>query len=244
MTHPADLYCETRERVIDLARDLDPDQTVPACPGWTVHSVIAHLVGLASDVATGRVDGYAGAAWTARQIDERSKLPVSDLIDEWDTILPAFVETNRDLAGSHLPDTIDHVLGPVPTTSFEAAFHVDLLHHEHDLLGAARTPRRRPLPADLEAMRSQLANVRRGFAASGLPTLRLSPTDANRTWDVGTDEPVARLSTSTIELLRSFGGRRTHSQIHAYNWSGETSGMIEQIVLPFFSAPQHPLPGE
>lgn len=167
MTHPADLYCETRERVIDLARNLDPDQTVPACPGWTVHSVIAHLVGLATDVANGRVDGYAGAAWTARQIDERSKHSMSDLIDEW-----------------------------------------------------------------------------RGFSANGLPTLRISPTDSDRTWDVGTGQPVAWLSASTIELLRSSGGRRTDSQIRACDWSGDTEGMIEQVVLPFFSAPQHPLRGE
>lgn len=243
MTHPADLYCETRDRVVAVASDLDPDLAVPACPGWTVHSVISHLVGLAADVVTGRVDGYAGPAWTERQVDERSDLSMSDLIDEWDTILPTFVETNRNLTDSHLPDTINHVLGPVPTASFEAAFHVDLLHHEHDLLGAARTPRRQPLPADLAAMRSQLANVRRGFAANRLPTLRISPTDADRTWDVGTDEPAAHLSAPTIELLRSFGGRRTHDQIRAYAWSGETTGMIEQIVLPFFSAPQQALPG-
>ena len=241
--HAADLYDQTRQRVVELAQGLDPDLPVPACPGWTVRDVVAHLVGLAADVTTSRVDGYAGSAWTARQVEERSSCEMSDLFDEWERVLPQFLAINRDLAASDLPDTIDHVLGPVPKTSFESAFHVDLLHHEHDLLGAAGTPRRGPLPADIAAMRSQLANVRLRFAADGLPTLLISPTDTDRSWHIGTGTPAASVSARAIDVLRGFGGRRTLEEIRSFDWSGQTDGMAERMVLPFFKAPPDPLPG-
>jgi uncharacterized protein (TIGR03083 family) len=241
--HAADLYDETRHRVVELAQELDPALAVPACPGWTVHDVVAHLVGLAADVTTSRVDGYAGAAWTERQVAERSSCEMSDLFDEWERVLPRFLAINRDLAASDLPTTIDHVLGPVPKTSFETAFHVDLLHHEHDLLGAAGQPRHEPLPADIAAMRSQLANVRLRFAADGLATLRLAPTDTDRAWQIGNGTPAASVSAPVIDVLRSFGGRRTLEEIRSFAWAGQTDGMAARLVLPFFQAPLEPIPG-
>lgn len=241
--HAADLYEQTRERVIAVSKHLDPGLAVPACPGWTVHDVVSHLVGLAVDVAAARMDGYAGDAWTAQQVEARSDHTMSDLFDEWDQVLPKFLEVNRDLAASDLPAMINHVLGPVPKTSFESAFHVDLIHHEHDLLGAAGTPRRLALHADIAAMRAQLTNVRLRFAADRLPTLRLSPSDADRDWDIGNDAPVAWVSGLAVDFLRSFGGRRTFEEIRSLEWSGDFDGMAERMVLPFFEAPPNPIPG-
>lgn len=241
--HPADLYAETQQRVVATASRLDPDLPVPACPGWNVHDVVAHLGGLANDVITGRVDGYAGADWTAQQVAERSSRTMKELFDEWDDVLPGFLEVIRDLGASDLPDTINHVLGPVPTASFESAFHVDLLHHEHDLLGAARTPRTVPLAADVAAMRSQLTNVRIRFAMDQMPTLRIDPTDTDRSWDVGSSDPSASVSAPVIDVLRSFGGRRSLEEIRSFAWSGDSEGMAERLVLPFFDAPQTPIAG-
>ncbi len=92
-------------------------------------------------------------------------------------------------------------------------------------------------------MRAQLANVRMSFAADRLPTLRISPIDADRSWDVGTGAPAASVSASTIDVLRSFGGRRTYDEIRSFEWSGEFDGMAERMVLPFFEAPPEPIPG-
>ncbi len=41
MTHAADLYLETRQRVIATTKQLDPELAVPACADWTVRDVIA-----------------------------------------------------------------------------------------------------------------------------------------------------------------------------------------------------------
>lgn len=239
----ADLYADTRHRVVSTLENLDPELTVPACPGWRVRDVVAHLVGLAVDVTTGRVDGYAGESWTARQVAERSRSTMSDLVEEWERVLPEFLDINRDLASSNLPEMVNHVLEPVPKTSFESAFHVDLVHHEHDLLGAAGEPRRDPLPADIAAMRAQLVNVRLRFAADQLPTLRIAPVDTDRSWDVGSGTPSAAVSAPVIDVLRSFGGRRTLEEIRSFAWSGESDGMAERMVLPFFEAPIRPVRG-
>jgi len=241
--HAADLYTETRGRVVATVAELDPSLPVPACPGWSAREVVAHLVGLASDVVTGRVAGYAGQEWTEAQVRDRADRSMGELIAEWEELMPAFLGINRDLAGSSLPEMIEHVIGPLPKTSFEAAFHVDLLHHEHDLLGAVGTPREEHLPADLAAMRAQLTNVRLQFAMAGLPTLRLVGVDAGRTWDVGRGEPVASVAGTVIDFLRAFGGRRTLDQIRELDWRGDVEGMAEALVLPFFEAPSQPIPG-
>lgn len=241
--HAADLYAETHGRVAALVADLDPALAVPACPGWTVRDVVAHVVGLAADIVSGRVDGYAGEEWTEVQVRERAGRSLQELLAEWDELLPAFIEINRDLAASALPELIPHVLGPLPKAMFEAAFHVDLLHHEHDLLGAAGAPRTVPTPADIAVMKSQLANVRLQFKTAGLPTLRLIERDLGQTWDIGRDEPAATLTGTAIDFLRSFGGRRTLAEIAELDWQGESEGMADHVILPFFHAPAEPIPG-
>ena len=92
-------------------------------------------------------------------------------------------------------------------------------------------------------MRAQLVNVRLRFAADRLPTLRIAPLDTDRSWDVGAGTPSASVSASAIDVLRSFGGRRTLEEIRSFKWSGESDGMAERMVLPFFEAPTKPIRG-
>ncbi|KOV80422.1 hypothetical protein ADL03_33185 [Nocardia sp. NRRL S-836] len=58
-------------------------RVVPACPEWTVHKVLAHLSGEASDIVTGRMDGAPGHEWTARHVAEREHVPADDLLVQW-----------------------------------------------------------------------------------------------------------------------------------------------------------------
>jgi uncharacterized protein (TIGR03083 family) len=77
-----------REHVADISAwsgDLSDDQLallVPATPAWTVHEVLAHLAGGASDMVTGRMDGAPSPEWTSRHVSERARLPVADLMEE------------------------------------------------------------------------------------------------------------------------------------------------------------------
>src|SRR3954451_14958598 len=88
------IYEDTRQRVIDLVREATVADlfavasTVPACPGWRVRDVISHLSGLATDIASGNIDGAATDAWTAAQVQARRNLSVDELLAESDDVGP------------------------------------------------------------------------------------------------------------------------------------------------------------
>lgn len=81
-----EIYREARQRVVGLTMGLSADElarTVPACPEWTVHQLLAHLAGGASDLVTGRMEGAPGDEWTARHVAEREHVPADDLLRQW-----------------------------------------------------------------------------------------------------------------------------------------------------------------
>ncbi|MGW6931113.1 maleylpyruvate isomerase N-terminal domain-containing protein [Lentzea sp. NPDC054927] len=81
-----EIYREARQRIVGLTMGLTADElarTVPACPEWTVHQVIAHLSGEASDLVSGRMEGAPSDEWTARHVAEREGVPVDDLLEQW-----------------------------------------------------------------------------------------------------------------------------------------------------------------
>ena len=53
-----DAYSAVRARLTTIVT-AHCDTPVPACPGWRVHEVIAHLAGLCEDWVSNRLDGYA-----------------------------------------------------------------------------------------------------------------------------------------------------------------------------------------
>ncbi len=64
-------YGRSRERMCELLDGGSFDTgsiAVDACPGWTVHSVVAHLVGVIEDASAGRIQGIPGPSQTAEQI--------------------------------------------------------------------------------------------------------------------------------------------------------------------------------
>jgi Mycothiol maleylpyruvate isomerase N-terminal domain len=64
------VYRDARSRVTDSAATLSDEllqAPVPATPRWTMHELLAHLVGGAADAASGPVDGAPGEQWTARR---------------------------------------------------------------------------------------------------------------------------------------------------------------------------------
>jgi len=116
-----EIYRESRQRTVGLAMGLSEEElsrTVPACPEWTVHQLIAHLAGVTADFASGRVEGAPGPDWTARHVAEREDVPVLDLLEQW----------NAD--GDKL-------------TKIPSQMAMDALSHEADLravLGRERVP--------------------------------------------------------------------------------------------------------
>lgn len=147
MTDWGALYRDNVAAVSALAGDLTDEQLaaeVPGTPAWTVHAVLAHLAGGASDAVTGRMDGAPGPEWTARHVGERIRLPVSDLLAEIRTHEDAIVESTAD--------------NPRPAIVWDiAVHHADL----HEALGLGPLPDRlwEPVLAGVAPMKFGTAGV-------------------------------------------------------------------------------------
>jgi uncharacterized protein (TIGR03083 family) len=126
MTDWGALYREHVAAVSALAPTLTEEQlatTVPGSPAWSVHEVLAHLAGGASDAVTGRMDGAPSPEWTSRHVQERAALPVADLIDE--------LRAQQEAVADSVADN------PRPALVWNiAVHHADL----HEALGLPRLP--------------------------------------------------------------------------------------------------------
>lgn len=205
-------YRNARTRLSDLAATLSDEQLrapVPATPEWTVHALLAHLVGGAADAASGRLDGVPGDQWTARHVEERHRHSVDELLAEWDRVGPV-VESG--LRGQ------EEFFGP--------NLAADAICHEADLrecLGLPRVDREHWHPF-LEGM---LRFVRKQLRHT---TTLLIRDEQGQQWSCGSGEPATLLRADGYELLRGTFSRRSQRQIAAWNW---TPTPVEQMIERF-----------
>lgn len=196
----AELYAATRARVSAAVRLLSPSDLalrVPACPEWTVHNLVSHLAGVATDFAAGNLDGAPAPPWTAVQVDARRGLPIDAVLAEWASSGPALEQVI-------LSGTSDHPLVCNPWA--DAGTHeADL----HGLFGSGRPPRDLWLAALDWALPDPLADV---------PGLLSIVTPAG-TYELGCGSPVTEVRTSTYELFRALFGRRSFEQIRSWTWT-------------------------
>ncbi len=118
-----DRYRSSRLRLSALLEPLDERgwvTPVPACPGWRVRDVVAHLVGVIEDAAAGRITGPPDPVQTAAEVDRHRDDDPLELLRRWSTIAPTFESAISD--GSRWPALID------------------ALSHEHDIRGALASP--------------------------------------------------------------------------------------------------------
>lgn len=171
--------------------------SVPATPTWTVHDVLAHLVGCAADAASYRLDGAPGEQWTARHVEERRHRPVNELLAEWDRVAPA-VESN-------IYD--EQIYGP--------NIVADTICHESDLREALRLSRigREHWQPFLDVMMLFLGQQLRRH-----PTLIVRD-EHGQQWTCGAGDLTTLLRADGYELLRASYSRRSRRQIAAWNWT-------------------------
>ena len=218
-------YREAREAMIELARSADDSATstmVPACPDWSVRTLVAHVTSLATEISTGRIprdlnliqfwdadtsqrrDDFVDAA-----LDQRRTLELSEILDEWER------------SGPHIEKMIDG-REPFPDGTMPLADWVlttDVGVHLQDLQGALGTTEYRDAVASSLALRSYVEAMRIRSVHEKLPAFRMRAD--NREWVIGTGEPVATVTGETWELGRAASGRRSPDQIRAYDWDGD-----------------------
>lgn len=197
-------YRRVRERLVALASTFD-DATastiVPACPEWTVTDVFAHLSGSCADILEGRLDGVTTDPWTAAQVEARRGLPLSAILGEWTANAPVFDE---------LVDSLGEAMDP--------RLFLDAWNHEQDIRGAVGVPGGAddPVIDDLAAASVRGWCIR--VSKAGLAPFAV--TVGGHSNQSG-DDPGIGVTTDLYEFHRAQVGRRSISQILAWDWSGD-----------------------
>lgn len=190
------LYRLAREQVESLVRSLSPQQleaAVPACPGWTVHGVVSHLAGVATDAINGRLSGVPGPDQTAAQVAERSTTPTAVVLREWER------------TGSQMEALL-------AKTGSGSAPVIDVAVHEQDIRGALGLPGNRQGPVIDLALHRAADLLESRIESAGLPDLKVqAETESEPT--LGRENASVTLRASRFELFRSIYGRRSRTQL-------------------------------
>ena len=217
-------YEETQRSVAEFVRSLPEEQLalkVPASPAWSVQDVVAHVTGVATDVAYGRIppdldlvraltdsaQAERRDELTAEQVMTRRGRSLDQILDEWDQALQEVLPMIRGQRPF-----------PRPLPFVDAAVVTDLATHNQDIRNALGVPGDRDSAGVSVAFVGYAATLGLRIATNGLPALRLKYDGKERV--VGDGEPAATVTADRYELYRALAGRRSRDQILSLNWDG------------------------
>jgi uncharacterized protein (TIGR03083 family) len=209
MTDLAAMYLDTHARLSELVAGLDRAAVataVPACPGWSVADVVAHVTAVADDALAGRLTGPPSDEQTAEQVARYKDVPVDDVLSAWSELAPKFAE----------------VVGAFEV--WPAA--LDVAAHEQDVRGALGLPGYR----DTDIVRSGAARLVR--LLNPPRSLVVEVEDAMfpvEGADGAADE--LRLRTTRWEVFRFRLGRRSRAQLAAMAWSGDPAPILDHLAI-------------
>ena len=221
----AAMYRDLRGRVAGVVRDTDPallDAMAPAAPDWRVRDLVAHLGGVCADVVNGNLDGVTTDPWTAAQVDTRRAWTIEQVLDEWD-----------EHGGG-----VEAIIRTVPDLPEWQTFIADAVTHEHDIRGAVAQLGARDSDALIAVATAAVDGLDARLASGQLGTLTIALDDEAPT-TVGAGPLATSLRISRFEFVRSLTGRRSVSQIEAYDWTGEPQP--EWLVFGIFTPRATPL---
>lgn len=207
---PLDLgtaYGESRDRLSALiaAASNPSGVAVPACPGWSVHDVVSHLVAVAEDVLAGRLTAPPDDSTTAEQVARRRDRPTGEVLEEWAAVSPGMEELLRGV------------------TIWPAV--MDALSHEHDVRAALGVPGGRDLPV--------ISTVAARMLSWYKPPVGLTVRVGGQTFEYrpDSDDPGLALDTDAFEVFRFRLGRRSRRQLAAMAWTGDPSAVLDSLTV-------------
>jgi uncharacterized protein (TIGR03083 family) len=204
-------WSRAQQRVIELVRDLPPERaalTVPACPDWTVHDLLAHMVGLGVDVVAGDEPDDHNSTWTGKHVTERRDRDVADLVSEWQAVtepLRAWMRANN--------------VRPLG----------DVIIHEQDLRGALHTPGAQDTPG-LHAIRDRFVGRLAGRVAD-LPPIALVGKEWTWSSDGTPDDAAVVLRAPDFDLARALVTRRSAAQLRAWSARGDVTPYLDAFAM-------------
>lgn len=196
-----DLYRTARQQLVDLCRGLRDDEAsrpVPACPGWAVKDVAAHVTGIAVDVLGGNLEGLGTDAWTARQVDSRRGRSLSEVLDEYVA----------------LGGALDELAATNPASALRMGRDVTV--HEQDIRAALACPGNRSTDSIFAVCKSYAAGFVERVEAAALPAVAVEVDGST----VGSSGATVVVSGNSFELLHTLTGRRSRRQAEALEWNG------------------------
>jgi hypothetical protein len=170
------------------------------------------------------MSGAGTAPWAGGQVERFAPLGLAQLIDRWNETSPQV-------------ETIGGAFPPQAT----AQFVFDACTHEHDIRGALGYPGARNAASvivGLTFIEHALAGV---VADNQLPGIELDSPGFGTA--IGAEPAAVRLSTSTFELFRVFGGRRSEDQIRDLPWQGDPTPNLTFFGDGPIQPPTQPLVG-
>ena len=214
-----EMYRAGRIGMIELGRSLSDEQAampVPACPRWSIKDVYAHQAGVVDDALAGRLDGVTTDPWTALQVEKRKNNTLTEVLDEWESIVgpfEAFLET-----GAAPPQVI-----------------VDQWSHEQDIRGALDRPGNRD-----DARAKFAVQALAGMRGESWEHAPIEVIGDSGTWMLGKGEPQITLRASDYDLARALLGRRSRAQVEAMDWTGDPTPILDHLVVFAYSAEDQP----
>jgi uncharacterized protein (TIGR03083 family) len=217
-------YRTVQRRVDTLLRGRTDvcEQTVPACPEWSIRQTVCHLAGTAQDIAAVNLDDAGSDEWTRAQLDRLSGHSLDEMLDLWTTATEAVA---------------DFLAGSPKLVGAQSVF--DAITHEHDIRGALGEPGSRTAdPAGEVAIGFLTTMIDRTIRRNAHPCLALT-TPATGTTQLGDPAKAPgqiAVQLSDFEALRVFGGRRSRRQLSQLPWEGD----IEALMPIFHTAAVRP----
>ncbi|MDG2114921.1 MAG: hypothetical protein P8N02_20210 [Actinomycetota bacterium] len=211
MTDDAELYLDTRDRLIGLFLSLDAEEAavqVPFSPEWTIGDVARHVCGINADVASGRLERLGTDERTTHQVRVRAGHTLAQICAEWighESAMVAAIDADPWL-GQRLA--------------------ADLVVHLHDVQHALGLSIDRVDDATISAGRTYASIVPALVAERSGVDLCVELTEVGRP---ASDDGGLVLRAFAWDFLRSATGRRSRRQVTALDWTGDPTPVLDAI---------------
>ena len=236
-------YQDTQRSVAEFVRSLSQEQlqqNVPASPVWSVQDVVAHVAGLAGDVAydrappdldvvralTDSAQAELRDSMTEKQVTSRRGRSLDEVLDEWNGALEDLIPMIR--GERPFPRSVPFI---------DAALVTDVATHNQDIRNGVGSPGDRDTEGVSVALVSYVSALGLRLLMSGVPALRLRYDGKERV--VGDGEPGATVSADRYELYRALAGRRSRDQILRLDWDGDPEPYVD--LMPAYGPRSDPL---
>lgn len=201
-------YRESHQAICNLITTENEHLPVPACPGWSLHDLLAHVTGVMQDFVTGNTEGAPGPDWTAAHVDRFRDAHIESIKSAWRAALDKSGPIFRTMGAQLLPDIVTH---------------------EFDVRGAIGNDTERESER-LGAALHVLASWGDGYyRQAGLPALQIR-TDRKH-HQVGEGSPQATVTSTVFEASRVLTGRRSEAQLRALDWSVDPSAWVDHMSI-------------